>query len=463
MFFLQLALANACVSRLQNLKYFPDEKNSNICYAKSMRKILKNKSKKIINFILMISLTITAVTPILGESITAQATSISQIQEQIHEHEQEQEEIEAQISALTDEQDLLQEMIDDLNAEIINTMASIGIKEEEIAAKEAALVEKQAELDNKQLEINETQKAYEEAKAREEKQYADMQVWIKCMYENSNMTYLGLFLKGNGLADLLNHMDYIEKVYEYGMDKLAEYEATKIEVHNLWNRLENEKAQLENEKTQLEADKAQLEADKAALQGQKKELDVMLAKKKEESANYDAEINRYKQEAAVVQRLLAQERQELERLKEEQNQGNTPAANGSYTNTGYSDIIDGAKGSDLGKKVAKYACQYIGNPYVYGGTSLKNGADCSGFVYRVYKDFGYNLPRTSYEQRSAGKGVDYSDAQPGDLICYSGHIGIYIGGGKIVHASNSKPYPSGGIKVSNANYRTILDVRRIVK
>lgn len=100
----------------------------------------------------------------------------------------------------------------------------------------------------------------------------------------------------------------------------------------------------------------------------------------------------------------------------------------------------------------------MGNPYVAGGTSLTNGADCSGFTYRVYSDFGYSLPRTSYEQRSAGTEVSYSDAQPGDLICYDGHVALYIGGGKIVHAST----PSSGIKIGNANYRTILSVRRIV-
>ena len=142
----------------------------------------------------------------------------------------------------------------------------------------------------------------------------------------------------------------------------------------------------------------------------------------------------------------------------QQNQGNTAAANGNYTTTNYTATIDDASGSELGKKVAKYACQYIGNPYVLGGTSLTNGADCSGFTYRVYKDFGYNLPRTSYEQRSAGTGVDYSEAQPGDLICYDGHVGLYIGGGLIVHASSKKT----GIKVSKATYRSILSVRRIL-
>lgn len=400
-----------------------------------------------------------------SQGIVAGATTISEIQNQINEHENDLKNFNDRINALTDEQGLVQELIDDLNAEIINTMASIGLKEDEIALKETELNDKQSELVQKQAEIDKTQQAYEEAKAREEKQYADMLVWIKCMYENNNATYLGLFLKGGGLADMLNHMDYIEKVYEYGMAKLAEYEATKEEVHALWDQLETEKTQLEAEKTQLETDKTRLEADRADLQSQKQELDSMLAQKKRESANYEAEINRYKQEAAVAQTLLKQERKQLEKLQAQQNQsgsGGGTANNGNYSSTSYTSTIDNAPGSEAGKNVAKYACQYIGNPYVYGGTSLTNGADCSGFVYRVYQDFGYNLPRTSYQQVNAGTGVNYSDAQPGDLICYSGHIGIYIGDGKIVHASNSKPYPSGGIKVNNANYRTIIGVRRIV-
>ena len=93
-----------------------------------------------------------------------------------------------------------------------------------------------------------------------------------------------------------------------------------------------------------------------------------------------------------------------------------------------------------------------------GGTSLTNGADCSGFTYRVYQEFGYSIPRTSYAQRSAGVGVSYEEAQPGDLICYENHVALYIGNGKIVHASTERT----GIKIGNANYRTILAVRRIV-
>ena len=115
-------------------------------------------------------------------------------------------------------------------------------------------------------------------------------------------------------------------------------------------------------------------------------------------------------------------------------------------------------GSSNGKSIANYACQFIGNPYVSGGTSLTNGADCSGFIYALYKDYGYRVPRTSWQLREAGTGVSYSEAQPGDIVCYEGHVGMYIGGGMIVHASTQRT----GIKVSNAQYRPILTVRRVM-
>ena len=116
-------------------------------------------------------------------------------------------------------------------------------------------------------------------------------------------------------------------------------------------------------------------------------------------------------------------------------------------------------GASLGSSIASYGLQFVGNPYVYGGTSLTNGTDCSGFVQSVYAHFGISLPRTSGEQGRCGSAVaGIENALPGDLIWYSGHIGIYIGNGQIVHASN----PSSGIKVSSATYRSILSIRRIV-
>lgn len=114
--------------------------------------------------------------------------------------------------------------------------------------------------------------------------------------------------------------------------------------------------------------------------------------------------------------------------------------------------------SEMGKAVAEYALQFVGNPYKWGGTSLTDGADCSGFVMSVYANFGVSLPHSSTADRSQGYAVDgLANAQPGDLICYSGHVALYIGDGQIVHASTSKT----GIIVSNADYKNILAVRRI--
>ncbi len=110
-----------------------------------------------------------------------------------------------------------------------------------------------------------------------------------------------------------------------------------------------------------------------------------------------------------------------------------------------------------GQAIADYACQFIGNPYVWGGTSLTNGADCSGFVQSVFAQFGISLPRTSYDQRGVGVAVSYDQAMPGDIICYDGHVGIYIGDGQIVNAQN----PAQGIGISPAGYTTILSVRRV--
>ena len=111
-----------------------------------------------------------------------------------------------------------------------------------------------------------------------------------------------------------------------------------------------------------------------------------------------------------------------------------------------------------GQAVVDFACQFIGNPYVWGGTSLTNGADCSGFVQAVYANFGISMPRTSSQMRSAGVEVSFEQAIPGDVFCYEGHVGIYMGNGKIVNAIDE----SHGIGISSATYTNIITIRRLV-
>ena len=157
------------------------------------------------------------------------------------------------------------------------------------------------------------------------------------------------------------------------------------------------------------------------------------------------------------EKRLAKEKEERERARAA---AAAKAAKSSKSSSGSSSAASYTVSGDseMGKAVAEYALQFVGNPYVYGGSSLTNGTDCSGFVMSVYANFGVSLPHSSSADRSQGAAVDgLANAQAGDLICYSGHVALYIGNGQIVHASTART----GIIVSNADYKKVLAVRRI--
>lgn len=363
--------------------------------------------------------------------IPVSATTISDLQDDIQKNKQNLADANDNIASIEDEQEILEEEIADLDAELVNMLTSIGILEDDIETKEG--------------EIEVAQADYDAALATEKEQYEAMKVRIQYMYENGNASYLSIFFEADSMSDLLNKAEYVEQIYEYDRIKLSEFQAITKQVEELRITLEEEKEALLNQKSEMETQQAY--------------LNTLIDKKKALSADYEVQLAKAKQEAATYKAKIKEDEKKIAQIKEEERK-KLAASNASNTgnNGNTAVIITNATGSELGKQIANYACQFIGNPYVLGGTSLTNGTDCSGFTYRVYADFGYKLPRTSMEQRSAGVAVDYANAQPGDLICYEGHVGMYIGGGKIVHAST----PKSGIKVSNATYRTILAVRRII-
>ncbi len=168
-----------------------------------------------------------------------------------------------------------------------------------------------------------------------------------------------------------------------------------------------------------------------------------------------AEEEKAKEEARRAAQAAEERLREKEKAKEKKAQEAQESAQAAKEEAV---SAPASTGSGLGQSVADFAVQFVGNPYVYGGTSLTNGADCSGFVMSVYKNFGVSLPHSSSADRHVGYNVgSLANAQAGDLVCYSGHVGIYIGNGKIVHASTA----ATGIKISDANYRTPVAVRRI--
>ena len=349
----------------------------------------------------------------------------------------------AQANALANEKDELDEEIDELDSQLVEVMASISMVEDEI------------EDIKGQIEIAEADLAA--AIAEEEAQYEAMKARIKFMYEKGDYTYVELLVESKSFSDLVNKTEYIDKLYAYDRKMLLKFQAAKQAV-------EDAKLALEEQQSELEASMHELEEEQTA-------LDELLEEKRAQAEDFETQISKARQEAAAFKAKIKQQNAQIKKLEEEEEARRRAAEaaaaaaasssgkkSGSAYNLDSASVISSAGGSASGKEIASFACRYVGNPYVPGGTSLTNGADCSGFTWAVYKNFGYSLPRNSTAQRSAGREVSYSDAQPGDIICYAGHVAIYLGGGRIVHAST----PATGIKYGVATYKPIICVRRIV-
>ena len=230
----------------------------------------------------------------------------------------------------------------------------------------------------------------------------------------------------------------------------------------------------EIQKIEEEEKKAAEEAArKAAEEAAKKAAAEEAAKKAQEEANKKAADEAAKKATAEASKkssstsgsnTVASSGSSTSSKENNNTSGSSSSAATSKDNGSSSSGSSGSSGSSVsynptGQSVVNYACQFVGNPYVWGGTSLTNGADCSGFIMSVYAKFGVSLPHSSGAMAGCGRAVSYSEAMPGDIICYAGHVAIYMGGGQIVHASNAKD----GIKISgNAAYRPIVAVRRVL-
>lgn len=404
------------------------------------------KYKKWLYVILSFILCLSVVDPI-------SATTISELRDNVEKNQSQLKNAQQKADEAQEAQEGVEEEIDEIDAELVNLITDINLCEEAI--------------NDKEEEIYRTQLDYDAAVAEKDEQYASMKIRIQFMYEKGDSSYLHMFFGAGNMGDMVNKAKYVEELYDYDRKLLAEYEDTVKRVQELWNTLEEDKSELETSKTELQEGQAYMEELLAQKKEEYENYSVMLTKAKQEAATYTARI---KQETAQIRKLEEEERkrrEEEERKRKEEEERRRKEQEAQLAD-GDSDSEEEPKkqetpkptssGGGKGQDIANYACKFIGNPYVAGGTSLTNGADCSGFVMSVYKNFGINLPRSSYSQSTVGKGVSYSDARPGDVIYYGGHVGIYIGNGQIVHASTERT----GIKITSATYRNIVTVRRIV-
>ena len=358
---------------------------------------------------------------------------------------------ENQVEALENQKSEVEAQADSINSQLVSLLVSYKALQQDI--------------ENQQVRIGEVGQDLAVAQENEQKQYEDMKLRIKYMYENGDASFAEAILTATSYSDLVNKSEYVEKVHGYDRNKLMEYVQTKEEVANLKTELEGEQADMEVMAQEMSSQQANLESTLTQMRAQIADFDSQLASAQAEA---DAKVARMQEEQQIAQSKSENQAGNVSSANQvgsAANAGTTKPSGGNTTpstgNTGTATPTTGNTGTttkpstgspsntskpsnaSAGQKIANKGCEYIGNPYVYGGNSLTNGIDCSGFVQQIH-----------------AKAVAVSDMMPGDVVCYEGHVAIYIGGGQIVHASNSKPYPAGGIKTSNAYYRTIVAVRR---
>lgn len=364
----------------------------------------------------------------------------------------------ADIENIQSQQQELQSQIDALDADLVNIIMNLDILEGELS-------DKQTELDNVTAQLAQAQED-------EQNQYDAMKKRIVYMYENGDDSYIEALVGATDFSDLLNRLEYAQQIYDYDRNLLTQYQETVQQVADLKSQVETEKAELEEVQQSYQEQQASYESMIAEKQSQMSDFDTQLASAQSLAAQYKATVDEQneiiRQEQAAAAAAAAQNNNKGNNTTIANNNNGNTTGNNNGSNTGGDSTTGGSTGggglnpsfstSVSGSDVVSYACQFIGNPYVWGGESLTNGADCSGFIKSVYANFGISLPHSSVALQRAGSEVSYENAQPGDIVCYAGHVAIYMGGGQIVHASS----PSTGIKTGSATYRSIISVRRVL-
>lgn len=328
----------------------------------------------------------------------------------------------------------------------------------------AAQKKLQSDITSKQAEIEQNQKDLAAAQEKQQEQYDAMKKRIQFMYENSAEDNIWTaIIESKGITDMLNRIEYVSDVYDSDRALMDSYQAAVEQVKEIGTKLDNDMNELTAMQDDYEKQQADVEAAIVALENQKEQYASQIAQAQQQAENY--------QNIITAQGKIIQE-QEAAAAAAAAARANSSSSNSSYDGGGAgkggsiaSDYASGggknpsASTGVSGSDVVSYAMQFKGNPYVWGGNSLTNGVDCSGFVHEVYAHFGISTPRYSQAFKSVGQAVSFDNIQPGDVVVYPGHVAIYAGGGVIVEAQSTK----AGITANRSvQCHTILAIRRLV-